>query len=198
VAVLTLVLWTITAAAGVSLLRTGGTAKRQAAEARRASAEAAASAEATAPVEAGTARAAGRTATAEAQTARAATTLPRSLALPRTDEGKPPPVPRVKVATPPGEHPLLEFSHPALAVTGFACWFMFTFVHYVQFAWISFGILLVTIALGLTWLARNVQAARHHASGAWKFPPRLVAAHGAGAAVGIALTVLTALVASHG
>jgi hypothetical protein len=102
-------------------------------------------------------------------------------------------VPKVRVATPPGEHPLLEFSHPALAVTGLACWFMFVFVHYHPFAWISFGILAATILLGLTWLVRNAQAARHHAASAWNFPPQLVALHGAGAAIAISLTVLTAL-----
>jgi len=101
------------------------------------------------------------------------------------------------VATPPGEHPLLEFSHPALALTGLACWFMFVFVHYRPFAWICIGILAVTIGLGLTWLARNAQAARRHAAAAWNFPPQLAALHGVAAAIAISLTVLTALSASH-
>jgi hypothetical protein len=160
-----LVLWVITAAAGVSLLSTGGAARRLAAEAVR----------------------------AQAETARTASAPVRMGAIPLTAEGKPPPVPKVRVATPPGEHPLLEFSHPALAVTGLACWFMFVFVHYHPFAWISFGILAATILLGLTWLVRNAQAARHHAASAWNFPPQLVALHGAGAAIAISLTVLTAL-----
>jgi len=168
-AIVTLVLWVITAAAGVTLLSTGGAARRLAAEAARAQAETAPSA--SAPVRIG--------------------------ALPLTAEGKPPPVPKVRVATPPGEHPLLEFSHPALALTGLACWFMFVFVHYRPFAWISFGILAVTIGLGLTWLARNTQAARRHAAAAWNFPPQLVALHGAAAAIAISLTVLTALSASR-
>jgi hypothetical protein len=168
-AIVVLVLWTITAAAGVSLLGTGGAARRLAAE----------------------------TARAQAETARTASAPVRTGAVPLTDEGKPPPVPKVRVATPPGEHPLLEFSHPALATTGLACWFMFTFVHYRAFAWISFGILVVTLGLGLSWLARNAQAARQHASAAWNFPPQLVALHGAAAAIAISLTVLTALSASH-
>jgi hypothetical protein len=164
-AIVALVLWVITAAAGVSLLSTGGAARRLAAEAVR----------------------------AQAETARTASAPVRMGAIPLTAEGKPPPVPKVRVATPPGEHPLLEFSHPALAVTGLACWFMFVFVHYHPFAWISFGILAATILLGLTWLVRNAQAARHHAASAWNFPPQLVALHGAGAAIAISLTVLTAL-----
>lgn len=164
-AIVALVLWVITAAAGVSLLSTGGAARRLGAEAVR----------------------------AQAETARTASAPVRMGAIPLTAEGKPPPVPKVRVATPPGEHPLLEFSHPALAVTGLACWFMFVFVHYHPFAWISFGILAATILLGLTWLVRNAQAARHHAASAWNFPPQLVALHGAGAAIAISLTVLTAL-----
>ena len=84
------------------------------------------------------------------------------------------------MVAPPGEHPLLEFSHPALAVTGLACWFMYVFVRYTPFAWISFGILMVAIAIGLTWLVHNLRAARHRLKGAWHFPPRLVLLHGHG------------------
>jgi len=161
-AIVTLVLWVLTAAAGISLLSTGGAARRAAAAARTAGPPA------------------------------------RTGAIPLTKEGKPPPGPRTTVATPPGEHPLLEFSHPALALTGLACWFMFVFVHYHPFAWIAFGILVVTIGVGLSWLARNTRDARRHVSAAWNFPPRLVAMHGLAAAIAITLTVLTALSASHG
>jgi hypothetical protein len=185
VAIVALILWTITAAAGVSLLGTGGAARRRAAEA---AAAAGAAAE--------TARAGAET-TAAAAGVRTASIPVRSAAIPLTADGKPPPVPKVKVAAPPGEHPLLEFSHPALAITGLACWFMYVFVRYTPFAWISFGILMVAIAMGLTWLVHNVRAARHHAEGAWNFPPRLVLLHGTGAAIAITLSVLTALSASH-
>jgi UPF0716 family protein affecting phage T7 exclusion len=176
VAIVALVLWVITAAAGVSLLNTGGAARRRAAEAARAPAAPAASAVA----------------------APAATIPARPAAIPLTADGRPPPVPRPKVTTPPGEHPLLEFSHPALAITGSACWFMYVFVRYTPFAWISFGILMAAIGLGLTWLLRNAQAARRHASTAWRFPPQLAALHGGVAAIAITLSVLTALSASHG
>jgi hypothetical protein len=194
-AIVTLVLWVATAAAGVSLLSTGGAARRAAAAARSASERAAADQADQVSEMAG---AGGGTAPAATPAATAHTiAMARSKAVPLTAEGKPPPVPRVRVETPPGEHPLLEFSHPALAVVGLACWMMFTFVHYHPLAWISFGILVVTISLGLTWLTRNAQAVAQHARAAWQFPSKLVLAHGLGAAIAIALTVLTALTASR-
>jgi hypothetical protein len=184
VGIVALILWTITAAAGVALLGTGGAARRRAAEAAAGAA-------------AETAREGAETTAAATAGVRAASIPVRSVAVPLTADGRPPPGPKIKVEAPPGEHPLLEFSHPALAITGLACWFMYVFVRYTPFAWISFGILMVAIAIGLTWLVHNVRAARHHVEGAWHFPPRLVLLHGTGAAIAIALSVLTALSASH-
>jgi hypothetical protein len=162
-AIVTLILWVITAAAGLSLLSAGGAARRIA-----------------------------------AQAAQPASVPVRTGAIPLTEGGMPPPVPRAKFDAPTGDHPLLEFTHPALALTGLACWFMFVLVHYRPMAWISFAVLVATLALGLTWLLRNRQATKRHASAAWTFPPRLVLAHGLAATLSIALTVLTALTASHG
>lgn len=170
-AIVALVLWVITAAAGVSLLSTGGAARRLAAEAARAQAD---------------------------SEQNPAVVPARYAAVPRTDDGRPPPVPKVRVTAPPGEHPLLEFSHPAMAVFGLASWFAFVFVHYRPFAWFSLGILVVAIVLGLTWLIRNAQAVQHQARAAWRFPRRLVLLHGLAAATGISLTILTALSATHG
>lgn len=161
-AIVTLVLWLITAGAGIALLGASGAARQRAAQ----------PAEAAVPARVG--------------------------AVPRTAEGKPPPGPQASVGTPPGEHPLLEFSHPALAVAGLACWFMFVLVHYRPMAWIAFGIVLAAIALGLTWLARNARHRKRHPGSTAGFPPRLVLTHGIAAAVTIALTVLTALTASRG
>jgi Flp pilus assembly protein TadB len=192
VAIVALVLYVITAAAGVSLLGTGGAARRREAEAEAAEA---ASKEAGAGAETTLATAHATSPAAEA--VRAPGLQARLAAVPLTAEGKPPPGPKVKVAAPPGEHPLLEFSHPALAVTGLACWFMYVFVRYTPFAWISFGILMVAIAIGLSWMVHNLRAARHRLKGAWHFPPRLVLLHGTAAAVAIVLSVLTALSASH-
>jgi hypothetical protein len=163
-AIAALILWLCTAAAGVTLLRSGTARRRESA------------AEAAAPAE----------------------PLVRIGAVPLTAEGKPPPGPRARVSTPPGEHPLLEFSHPALATIGVACWLMFTFVHYRPFAWISFAILVATLLVGLSWYARNRQSAIRAEQAAWSFPPRLIALHGAAATLSIALTVVTALVASCG
>jgi len=75
---------------------------------------------------------------------------------------------------------------------------MFTLVHYRPFAWISFAILVATLLVGLGWFARNRQAARKEEQASWTFPPRLIALHGAAAALSITLTVVTALVASRG
>jgi hypothetical protein len=161
-AIVTLVLWVVTAAAGISLLSTGGAARRAAATARTAGPPA------------------------------------RTGAIPLTDEGQPPPGPHARVATPPGEHPLLEFGHPALAVAGVACWLMFVLVHYRPFAWVALAILVATLTAGLSWLLLNRKAALRQVRGAWSFPPRLIALHGLAAAVSIALTVVTALAASRG
>lgn len=214
-AIVALVLYVITAAAGVSLLGSGGAARRRAAEAEAAAAAGAGPGTAgvisaapgptpetpkTAGVivqTAGAQPASAAGATAQTPGIQAPRLQARLAAVPLTADGKPPPGPKVKVVAPPGEHPLLEFSHPALALTGLACWFMYVFVRYTPFAWISFGILMVAITIGLTWLVHNVRAARHRLKGAWHFPPRLVLLHGTGAAVAILLSVLTALSASH-
>ncbi len=181
-AIAAMVLWLLAAAAGVSLLKTGGAARRAAARAARGAA-----------VSSGPAAAeAARTA---AVTTSAATTRPA--VLPVTADGKPVRPPPARVTAPPGEHPLLEFSHPALALIGSACWLMYVFTRYQQMAWVAFGILVATMVLGLTWLTRTRRAARRPAGTAWAFPPRLAALHGLAVAAAITLTVLTVLTASR-
>ena len=162
-AIAVLILWVVTAGAGMALLMKGNAARRRA----------------VAPEPAASAPA-------------------RFAAVPLTEDGRPPPVPRTRVTTPPGQHPLLEFSHPALALVGLACWFVFVLIHYRPLAWISLGILLVTLSAGLSWLAANARAGRRQQKAARPFPPRLIALHGLAAAVALTLTVLTALTASHG
>lgn len=187
-AIVVLALWIAAAVAGVTLLRAGGAARRAAASV---------------PAESAAAVSAGAV-SAGAVSAGAASPVKTGVrigAVPLTAEGKPPPGPHVRVVSPAGEHPFLEFCHPALAVTGIACWLMFVLVHYRPFAWISFGILIATMALGLAWLASTRSTANHgavnHGAGArWTFPPRLVALHGLAVALAIALTVLTAISAS--
>jgi hypothetical protein len=168
-AIVVLVLWLATAAAGVTLLRAGGAARRAAASA----------------------------APARQVLAADAMAGKRLAAVPLTADGRPPSGPHVRVTTPEGEHPLLEFSHPALAVTGIACWMMFAFVHYPPLAWIAFAILVLTLLVGLGWLIRNRQAAGSRASATWAFPPRLIWVHGLVATSSLVLTVLTAILASR-
>jgi hypothetical protein len=118
-------------------------------------------------------------------------------AAPLTAKGVPPPIPHPQVSRAESARTLLEFSHPALAITGIACWMMFTFVHYRPLAWIAFVILVVTGLIGLGWLTSSRRATRKQASGAWSFPPRLAWLHGLVAASSLVLTVLTALIASR-
>jgi hypothetical protein len=169
-AIVVLVLWLATAVAGLTLLRAGQAARRATASP-----------------------------TVQAVPADSlAGAVARSGAVPLTADGKPPPGPHVRVTTPPGEHPLLEFSHPALAVTGIACWMMFTFVHYRPMAWIAFAILVSTLLLGLGWLSQTRRPGQRAESQTWSFPSRLIWVHGLAATCSIALTILTALTASRG
>jgi hypothetical protein len=164
-AIVVLLLWFGTAAAGLTLLGAGSAAR-----AARAAA-AAPDALAAAPVRIG--------------------------AAPLTAAGKPPPIRHERVRTPAGDHTLLEFSHMALAITGIACWMMFTFVHYRPLAWIAFAILVVTLLIGLGWLTYNRHSARRQRDTGWSFPPRLIWLHGLVAACAITLTALTAVTASR-
>jgi hypothetical protein len=192
-AIAALILWVLTASAGVSLL-SSGRAARGAAVGPAQPADAAGN-----PVEPpGAAGGRAQTDGGAGGAARPAGTPVRYAAVPLTEDGKPPPVPRVKVAAPRGEHPLLQFCHPALALIGFGFWLGFVLIHYRPLAWISFGILLVTVSAGLAWLAANALAARRRQGAARAFPPRLIVLHGLAAAATLALTVLTALFASHG
>ncbi len=159
-AIVVLALWIAAAVAGVTLLRAGGAARRAASSVP---------AESTAAVSAGAVSAGAVSAgavSAGAVSAGAASPVKTGVrigAVPLTAEGKPPPGPHVRVTSPTGEHPFLEFCHPALAITGIACWLMFVLVHYRPFAWIAFGILVATMALGLAWLASTRSAVNHGA-----------------------------------
>ncbi len=184
-AIVVLVLWLATATVGLTMLRAGNSARRAAA------------------AQAGTQQPGVLQPTGKHAATLQAASLPpetraRSAAVPLAADGSPSRPPHTRVATPPGEHPLLEFSHPALAIGGLAAWSMYVYVHYQPLAWIAFGILLVTMAAGLGWLIRSSSDAQRKVSTAWAFPPRLVTLHGLAATLSIALTVLTALSAAHG
>ena len=221
-AIAALILWVLTASAGVSLLSSGRAARAaragpaqqadtaegpaQQADAADGPAEQAGAANSAQPAGAAAgpaeqAGAAGGPAKAEdgvaGGPAQPAAAPVRYAAVPLTGDGKPPPVPRVKVAAPPGDHPLLQFCHPALALIGLGFWLGFVLIHYRPLAWISFGVLIVTLSAGLSWLTANALAARRRQGAARPFPPRLVVLHGLAAATTLALTMLTALFAGH-
>ena len=231
-AIAALVLWLLTAGAGVSLLRSGRASRGAAASPAE---PAGVTADPVQPVDAagdaartagpvggpartagtvggpartagtvgGAAQKAGAAGLVQTHGAPAAPAPPagppaRYAAVPLTEDGRPPPVPRAKVAAPPGEHPLLQFSHPALALIGSGFWLAFVLTHYRPLAWISFGVLVVTLGAGLSWLTANTLAARHRRGAARAFHPRLIGLHGLAAATTLALTVLAALSAGHG
>ena len=213
-AIATLVLWVLTAAAGLVLLTAGGAAKRAAAAQRAATLEAAGVQETAAtqqavPVPAPPVTVPGTdpaprvdgsppAGPGSAQPAPAPAQRGAGPAERGAGPAEPPPIPRVKVHATPGEHPLLEFSHPLLGLIGLGVWFIFVGTHHAPLAWVSFGILVAAIAAGLSWLGRNALAAgRGERPARAGFPPRLVLLHGVTASATFVVAVLTALTASH-
>ncbi len=200
-AIAALVLWILTAAAGLVLFITGNAARR----AGGAQAPGLQTAGQRSPAQRATEqRAPGQPAPAVAVTVPPAVgpaarpVAPPPGRGPAAGPAEPPPIPRVKVHARPGEHPLLEFSHPTLGLIGMGLWFVYVGTRHAPLAWASFGILVVAIAAGLSWLARNRLAARREGKPARAgFPPRLVLLHGLTATATFTLAVLTALAASH-
>ena len=107
----------------------------------------------------------------------------------------------------PGLQSLLEFAHPAAAIIGLGFWLGYTLVHYRTLGWIAFGLVSVTVCLGLSWFAASTRAASTRAAGrpdaakprqadepGPSFSTRLVALHGGAAAVTFTLAALTVLV----
>ena len=101
----------------------------------------------------------------------------------------------------PGARALLEFAHPALGIIGLAFWLGFSLVHNRVLGWIGFGLAAATACAGLAWFAANVRAANRRdrepadsADPAPSFRGRLVALHGAGAALTFVLAALSAVV----
>jgi hypothetical protein len=185
-AIAALVLWVLTAAAGLVLFITGSAARRTGGE------QAPEHQPVPAPASAVTVPPAEPPADIQAAPPVAP---PRA---PGSGRAEPPPIPRVKVHAQPGEHPLLEFSHPALGLIGMGLWFVYVGTRHAPLAWASFGILVAAIAAGLSWLARNWLATRHGDRPARAgFPPRLILLHGLTATATFALASLTALAASH-
>jgi hypothetical protein len=194
VAIAALVVWALTPAAGVYLLSSVIAAERAAASSQAApTAPGDGSTAATSPVT----PAAGMPAPA---TGRAGAGMAGEAGMPLPFRRAPAPVPRAKVSAPPGEHPLLEFCHPALGITGLACWFAFVATHRQAFAWIAIAVLVVTIGAGLGWMATHARSARRHA-GSGSGPPvpvHRIVLHSLAAAATCGLAVIAILAASHG
>jgi hypothetical protein len=187
VAIAALVIWLCTAAAGMTLLVRGSMARRDAAAAAARS--------------------------APARPVPTPAPVPVPVPVPgagRGPDGEMPDIPRVKVHATPGEHPLLEFFHPALGAVGLGLWFIYVGTGHRPLAWVAFGVLVLTIGAGLSWLIRSARSARAaravQADGAdgaaggprRGLPARLVLLHGLLATATFALVVLTALVAWPG
>ncbi|HEY0717947.1 MAG TPA: hypothetical protein VGD68_10055 [Streptosporangiaceae bacterium] len=100
-----------------------------------------------------------------------------------------------QVSAPPGQHPLLEFLHPALGLIGLGGWIAYVVTRFGAFAWVSFGVLVVTIAAGLTWYAANRRAAAARTGPHRRHPPRRILVHGAAAGTTLVLALITLLIA---
>jgi hypothetical protein len=209
-AIVVLVLWLFTAGVGVYLLVTSNlgrarpAATAQAAEPPAASVTAAVQA---APVQAAPVQAAPAAQAAPAQAAPAQAAPAAQAAAPPASKREmrraarnrfdPPSLTAAKKApVVPELRSLLEFAHPASGLIGFGFWLGYTFVHYRALGWIAFGLVTVTVCLGLTWFTANTRAARHRPADepGPSFSTRLVVLHGGAATVTFALAFLSALV----
>ncbi|HWG14348.1 MAG TPA: hypothetical protein VG268_13835 [Streptosporangiaceae bacterium] len=209
-----LLLWIVTAGAGLYLLAAG----RPVTSAEPAAAPAAAEpAEAPAPATVPASR--------PVQTG-----IPQAAAEALAAGARVPPITHTQVSTPPGQHPLLEFMHPALGLIGLACWMAYVATKFGTFAWVSFGVLVATIAGGLTWYTVNhrhaagssetsgmletsgapgasgvlvtsgasstkVSGTKVSGAGGHRYPPRRILIHGSAAGTTLILALITLLIA---
>jgi hypothetical protein len=219
-----MLLWIVTAGAGIYLLIAGRPARPTASPAE---AEAEIEAEAVTPATVPASR-------------------PVQTGIPQAAAGaRVPPITHTRIATQPGQHPLLEFMHPALGIVGLACWMAYVATKFGTFAWVSFGVLLATIVAGLTWFTVNRRRAATRAAGSGtsagsgvfavsaagvasaegvappvkvepraastreasghevsaptgrRYPPRRILVHGSAAALTLVLAVITLFVSVH-
>jgi hypothetical protein len=186
------VLWALTAAAGVAVLvsvnaaRHHGTAAGRGASAMEPEEEPGGGPPAVASAAAAVA---GSTVTGPP----AAADRPAAEPLPRYDYAHPPPTPHTRVRAGPGEHPLLEFCHPALGFAGLASWMAFMLVKNEVFAVVGLSVVAVGIGVGLGWFGVNTRAGLHSRAHGRRVPARLVLAHGVAAAATIGFAVVAAL-----
>ena len=216
-AIAVLVLWLLTAGAGFYLLVTSNLGRARPAAASPAAepattasatvhAASAAPPASTASVATPAAQAAPATQAVPASSATQAAAAPpasrREMRRAARDRFDPPSLTAAKNAPVlPGLRSLLEFAHPASAIVGLGFWLGFTLVHNQALGWIAFGLVTVTVCLGLTWYTANARAARRKGAPADEpapsFSTRLVILHGSAAAVTFVLAALAALVLSR-
>jgi hypothetical protein len=203
-AIVVLVLWMFTAGAGVYVLVTSNLGRARPAvnpdlapQMASAVAPSASTAAADSAVAAGPS-AASPSAAAPAKSARAARREERRAVRDRWD---PPSLAKSKSEPMmPQFRSLVEFTHPACGITGLAFWLGFTLVHSRPLGWIAFGLVAFTACVGLAWFTANIRAARKSrrrdpAEPAPSFNGRVIALHGAAAAVTLSLAALTVLIA---
>jgi hypothetical protein len=211
-AIAVLVLWMLTAGAGFYLLVTSNLGRARPADPILAAQQAPADDRATASVASVEAQTAAPVSQTAPNTPLASTTPPiskREMRRAARDRFDPPSLTAAKNApVVPGLRSLLEFAHPACAIVGLGFWLGYTFVHYHALGWIAFALVTVTACLGLSWFAANTRAARRQDGTSRddaarrrpedeprpSFSSRLIALHGAAAAVTFALAALTILV----
>jgi hypothetical protein len=216
-AIVALVLWAFTAAAGFYLLVTSNLARARPrvpvpASAPPAQASApppqasAPPAQASAPpaqASAPPAQATAKPAAPQAQAASPAEPAPDGPASPRdlrraarTRWDPPSLVAARQAPVLPGLRSLLEFAHPTCAIIGLAFWLGFALVHNKALGWIAFGLVAVTASMGLAWFTANLRAARRPGPSdrVPYFSGRLLIVHGSAAALTVVLAAVTALV----
>ena len=202
-AIVVLVLWLLTAGAGLYLLVTSNLGRARPAATIPAAEPATVPAEpAPTPAEPATVLAAAGSTAQPAPGVPSAPASKREMRRAARDRFDPPSLTAAKSAPAvPGLRSLLEFAHPAFAIVGLGFWLGFTMVHDRALGWIAFGLVTAAVCLGLTWYTANTRAARREAppgsEPAPAFRTRLVLLHGSAATVTFALAALTALVLSH-
>jgi hypothetical protein len=93
--------------------------------------------------------------------------------------------------------PLLEFTHPLLALTGLTFWIFFVMTDDRLFAWIAFGVVVATVLAGLSWALLTRRVGRRAGREPAVFPAHLVMIHGLAAACTLALVVISAITATR-
>jgi hypothetical protein len=189
VAIAALALWTLTVAFGVYLLVTSGRVRPAAPQ------DAEPDLEAGSPASAAAGSAPRQAPATAAVASGGAPAAPGGAAVPvpsvkRRDIFDPPSLREAKSESIPGMRALGEFTHPALAITGFAFWLLYTLVHDRIFGAIALGIMLGAIAAGISWAVSNGRAAKREDGDALVFSGRVLAFHVAGAALTLLLAAL--------